>query len=516
MYAPNSALLNALANHKINFKQVLKFIEARYDFEPTAFQNGEHKNAATENQGSCKIFCFAHLNNFSQLDTLALFAEHYEAVQNNPAGTDHQNIRQFMHHGWQGIHFEGHALIPKAHIDEINAQAAHLYANGGSEFEEVAASETVTTEPVDAQPGAQPTPNPDSEQLVENTQNFAEPSEPKDATAAQPAATVQPEPVIPAAPGSSENLSTETTELNQAEIEPDATSLDTTIADSTAAQPIAEPSSPIAEDAVLTENPVIPAAPQPPQADAAASVDAAAPADNVAEPATSSANNAQISASELAQANTASIAENPAAFIEEENTTSDAQQPATTPETAVNELQAATQQTDHNEQQAAVILLPAQHSSEQPEQSSVAVTPSASAATISAAELSQANAQQAADNPAAFMADKDSTSDTADTAAVPATNASEMASVSAAEIVASNANHIADNPAAYIEEDNSASAPDQPATTETDTEPKTATPETIQNPGANEQSLVDGHGSANPAEDQTRDGELTEKVNNNP
>lgn len=516
MYAPNSALLNALANHKINFKQVLKFIEARYDFEPTAFQNGEHKNAATENQGSCKIFCFAHLNNFSQLDTLALFAEHYEAVKNNPDSTDHQNIRQFMHHGWQGIHFEGHALTPKANIDEINAQAAQLYTNGGSEFEEVAAAETVTTEPVDAQPGAQPTPNPDSEQLVENTQNFAEPSEPKDETAAQPAATEQSEPVIPPAPGSSENLSTETTELNQAEIEPTAaevTTTDTQSSEITTPEPIVEPSSPIAEDAVLTENPVTPADTQAPQ------VETATPVDHAADSTTSSANNAQISASELAQANTESIAENPAAFIEEENTTSDAQQAATTPETAFPDTtsdeqraQAATPRTASDEQQSA----PNTETVEAASPAAASTSSNASSANISAAELSQANAQQAADNPAAFIEDKGSTGDTADTATAPAINASELASASAAEIVASNANHIADNPAAYIEEDNSASAPDQPATTEADSAPKTESTEAAQNPGANEQSVVDGHGSANPAEDQTRDGELTEKVNKNP
>jgi HopJ type III effector protein len=42
-----------------------------------------------------------------------LFAEHYQAVLKTPDGTDHQNIRQFMLHGWEGIVFEGHALIAK-------------------------------------------------------------------------------------------------------------------------------------------------------------------------------------------------------------------------------------------------------------------------------------------------------------------------------------------------------------------------------------------------------------------
>jgi hypothetical protein len=31
----------------------------------------------------------------------------------NPAGTDHQNIRNFMKTGWNGIQFEGEALVSK-------------------------------------------------------------------------------------------------------------------------------------------------------------------------------------------------------------------------------------------------------------------------------------------------------------------------------------------------------------------------------------------------------------------
>ena len=80
MYAPVSALLTALAKGSINFKQVLAFIDARYHFTPTAFSNGKQRNAATENQGSAKIFSFAALNNLNQLDTLALFAEHLSLI----------------------------------------------------------------------------------------------------------------------------------------------------------------------------------------------------------------------------------------------------------------------------------------------------------------------------------------------------------------------------------------------------------------------------------------------------
>ncbi|WP_246859033.1 HopJ type III effector protein [Chitinophaga sp. XS-30] len=48
-----------------------------------------------------------------EADTLCLFAEHYQSVLNNPDGSDHQNIRQFMTHGWPGVVFEGEALLAK-------------------------------------------------------------------------------------------------------------------------------------------------------------------------------------------------------------------------------------------------------------------------------------------------------------------------------------------------------------------------------------------------------------------
>jgi hypothetical protein len=106
-------LITDLKHNSIPFSEVIKFIETYYDHQPTAFKNGDAYNEATQNQGSAKVFAFAQLNNISPADTLYLFAEHYQSVLANPDDTDHQNIRQFMKHGWPGINFEGVALIPK-------------------------------------------------------------------------------------------------------------------------------------------------------------------------------------------------------------------------------------------------------------------------------------------------------------------------------------------------------------------------------------------------------------------
>ena len=109
-------LLTLLASLKTNttpFAKVIDFIDTNYQHQPTAFKNGDTYNDATQNQGSARVFAFAILNNLDADDTLHLFAEHYQAVLATPAGTDHQNIRQFMAHGWAGIAFEGEALILK-------------------------------------------------------------------------------------------------------------------------------------------------------------------------------------------------------------------------------------------------------------------------------------------------------------------------------------------------------------------------------------------------------------------
>lgn len=98
----------------ITFQDTINVIEENYDFTPTAFQNGNQHNSAGENNGSCKIFSFAKLQNLSKEATLACFGSYYsEDVLKNPDGNDHQNIRNFMQFGWEGIHFEGEALYVK-------------------------------------------------------------------------------------------------------------------------------------------------------------------------------------------------------------------------------------------------------------------------------------------------------------------------------------------------------------------------------------------------------------------
>ncbi|MCF4010330.1 HopJ type III effector protein [Rheinheimera sp. UJ63] len=98
----------------ISFAQTMAVIDKHYDFTAVAFENGEVTNAADQSNGSCKIFAFGLLHQLSEPQTLQLFGEHYRQVMATPSGTDHQNIRNFLITGWNGIRFSGNALQLKS------------------------------------------------------------------------------------------------------------------------------------------------------------------------------------------------------------------------------------------------------------------------------------------------------------------------------------------------------------------------------------------------------------------
>ncbi len=98
----------------VRFEDTMAIIDAHYDFTPSAFTNGKQANDAGENSGSCKLFSFAQIHQLTQPQTLQLFGQYYRDVLAMPEGSDHQNIRQFMLNGWQGIEFSQVALVLKA------------------------------------------------------------------------------------------------------------------------------------------------------------------------------------------------------------------------------------------------------------------------------------------------------------------------------------------------------------------------------------------------------------------
>ncbi len=109
-----SRLLAGITAGNIVFSDVLSFIADNYHYTPVDFSNGEVTNPAGTNEGSAKVFSLAKLHGLNAVDTLTLFAEHYQSVLATPEGEDHANIRNFMHYGWQGIGLPKNALSPKA------------------------------------------------------------------------------------------------------------------------------------------------------------------------------------------------------------------------------------------------------------------------------------------------------------------------------------------------------------------------------------------------------------------
>lgn len=105
-------------NQSISFDETMTIINSNYDYQPSKFSNGlgEHKiiNNAGSNEGSCKIFAFAQLHQLNQQQTLNLFGDYYhQDVLQDPNGTGHQNIRNFMRDGWEGIEFSSQPLQAK-------------------------------------------------------------------------------------------------------------------------------------------------------------------------------------------------------------------------------------------------------------------------------------------------------------------------------------------------------------------------------------------------------------------
>ena len=105
-------------NKEVSFNETIAVITKNFVYIPTEFNNGldENKliNATGTNEGSCKIFAFAQINQLTPQQTLNLFGDFYRIdVLEDPDGTGHQNIRNFMQYGWEGISFAGQALTAK-------------------------------------------------------------------------------------------------------------------------------------------------------------------------------------------------------------------------------------------------------------------------------------------------------------------------------------------------------------------------------------------------------------------
>jgi hypothetical protein len=98
----------------IVFSETIAVIEGNYTFTPSAFKNGSLENSSIENLGSSKVFSFAIKEQLTKDETLACFgAFYFNDVLKNLNGKDHQNIRNFIKTGFDGLKFENETLVKK-------------------------------------------------------------------------------------------------------------------------------------------------------------------------------------------------------------------------------------------------------------------------------------------------------------------------------------------------------------------------------------------------------------------
>lgn len=109
----NTFLEKVRTNTPVSFQETIAVITEHYTYQPIEFSNGSLVNAAGTNEGSCKIFAFAFIHQLSEQQTLSLFGDYYHEVLNDPDGSGHQNIRNFIRNGWQDVVFNGVALTTK-------------------------------------------------------------------------------------------------------------------------------------------------------------------------------------------------------------------------------------------------------------------------------------------------------------------------------------------------------------------------------------------------------------------
>lgn len=98
---------------QMDFDALMVLINDNFNYTPASFTNGDLQNAADENQGSAKLFCFSAIHQLTQLEVLHCFGQYYQEVLDNPEGDSHANIRNFITYGWEGLKFESPVLTKK-------------------------------------------------------------------------------------------------------------------------------------------------------------------------------------------------------------------------------------------------------------------------------------------------------------------------------------------------------------------------------------------------------------------
>lgn len=110
--------INAYLLSLLYFSFSSKIIDTHYETGLIEFKNGDIVNKQGENEGSAKVLSYAALSNLDKDNTLKLWGQYYRDVKASPDGDDHQNIRNFMKSGWDGVPFENGIALTRKNVGE--------------------------------------------------------------------------------------------------------------------------------------------------------------------------------------------------------------------------------------------------------------------------------------------------------------------------------------------------------------------------------------------------------------
>lgn len=103
---------------ELKFEDVIELIDTHYEYGLIEFKNGDIVNKQGENEGSAKLLSYAALSGMDKETTLKLWGQYYREVLKDPSGTSHQNIRNFMKYGWEGVPFENGIALTRKNVGD--------------------------------------------------------------------------------------------------------------------------------------------------------------------------------------------------------------------------------------------------------------------------------------------------------------------------------------------------------------------------------------------------------------
>jgi len=102
-----------MSGDDLKFEEFIELCDEQYEYGLVEFKNGDVTNKPGENDGSAKVLSYAALADMDKDTTLKLWGQYYRDVLATPDGSDHQNIRNFMKSGWDGVDFSNGIALTK-------------------------------------------------------------------------------------------------------------------------------------------------------------------------------------------------------------------------------------------------------------------------------------------------------------------------------------------------------------------------------------------------------------------